>query len=111
MADLREYENKDGYRIRATSRAYELYHRKQGFRPVEALQQEQKPEASGSCFSEMKVVDLKKYLTEQGIPFGAKAKREELAALAESAGNHAETGAGSEDMKEAPAANPGIEEA
>ncbi len=103
MADLRDYVNKDGYRIRATTRAYELYYRKQGFRPVEALQQEQKPEAAKLSFAKMNIVELKKYLTERGIPFEAKAKREELAAACEAADNRTVSGEKpEEDIKDNP---------
>lgn len=107
MADLREYENKDGYHIRATSKAYELYYRQQGFHPV-VNTTEQKSELAKVCFAEMKTTELKKYLTERGIPFGSRAKREKLEALAEAAGNHAMSSEKPEESEKDIEDEPGI---
>lgn len=94
MSNLIEYENKSGYRIRATRRAYDLYYRRQGFYPVgKPENQRDGTPPEKTLVSEMKAAELRKYLADRGISFDPKAKREELVELAE----QAEGGDGNED--------------
>lgn len=82
MSEIKQYEDKDGNRIRATSKAYEMYYRKIGFNPVGAANHGAEDVGTSSKFSTMKVADLRQYLKDEGIVFDPKAKREELEALA-----------------------------
>ncbi len=98
---LKKYENKDGYRIRATEKAYELYYKSQGFHPCSeseghstgrtaqgdnATDSTHEDNATDSTheagFNNMKVAALKAYLKEKGIKYDSKAGKEELVKLA-----------------------------
>lgn len=86
-AKLQVYEDKDGYRIRATEKAYDLYYRRQGFRPVSAEIAEAATQDAGdqgsTDFAKMTTAALKAYLADAGILFDSKAKKAELVKLAE----------------------------
>lgn len=101
--DLKTYRRSDGYTIKATPKAYNLFYKKQGF--VEVKESEQ-----GDDISTLGVKELKERLTAAGITFKKNAKKEELVALlqreeseAEEADQETETpdaedeGAGEED--------------
>lgn len=71
---LRTYRKPDGYTIKATPKAYNLFYKKQGFKEVT----EAEPEKD---LSELGVKELKERLTAAGITFKKNAKKEELVAL------------------------------
>ena len=72
--DLKTYRRSDGYTIKATPKAYNLFYKKQGF--VEVKESEQ-----GDDISTLGVKELKERLTAAGITFKKNAKKEELVAL------------------------------
>ena len=60
--DLKTYRRSDGYTIKATPKAYNLFYKKQGF--VEVKESEQ-----GDDISTLGVKELKERLTAAGITF------------------------------------------
>jgi len=72
--DLKTYRRSDGYTIKATPKAYNLFYKKQGF--VEVKESEQ-----GDDISTLGVKELKERLSAAGITFKKNAKKEELVAL------------------------------
>ena len=88
MSNLNTYENQEGYCIRATSRAYELYYRKLGFKQI-----------NQSGKKELTLAEIKKLLKDKGITFDPKAKREELMGLLDSQPGTADTGGNDAQMQ------------
>lgn len=91
---LHTYANKDGYRIRATKKAYEMYYKSQGFYLCSEIEdhstggtdrEDATDSTSEAGFDAMKTADLKVYLEEKGIEYDSRARKEELVKLAEQA--------------------------
>lgn len=94
MSKMNTYENKDGYKIRATEKAYNLYYKKQGFKPVADKvvavvpeQTEGNPEevvpgeaesADSDEYKSWNVASLKEALNEAGIEYPKGATKAEL---------------------------------
>lgn len=53
MSKMNTYVNKDGYKIRATEKAHNLYYKKQGFKPVTDKVKPVVPEETGECAEEI----------------------------------------------------------
>lgn len=81
---LKRYRRPDGYTIKATPKAYNLFYKKQGF--VEVKEGEQVGDAST-----LSVKELKERLTAAGIEFKKNAKKEELVALLQGEAPETET--------------------
>lgn len=97
----KKYVDKDGYEIMATEKAYNMMYKAMGFLPKEEPSNENTDsgEKTGSGESEksLTVKELRELLTDAGVAFNPKAKREELlnlwaAHLAERANNSNESG-------------------
>lgn len=82
--NLKKYRRPDGYTIKATPKAYNLFYKKQGFKEVT----EAEPEKD---LSELGVKELKERLTAAGITFKKNAKKEELVALLQGEAPKSET--------------------
>lgn len=87
MNSLNTYRNKDGYVIKATRKAYNLFYKKQGFVPVT---EQNADESKALPKREPTVAELKAQLTAAGIEFPDKAKRSDLVKLLEGADSEAE---------------------
>lgn len=81
---LKTYRRPDGYTIKATPKAYNLFYKKQGFVEV-------KEEPRGEDVSTLSVKELKERLTVAGIDFKKNAKKEELVALLQGEAPETET--------------------
>lgn len=81
---LKTYKRPDGYTIKATPKAYNLFYKKQGFKEVTEAEQEKD-------LSELGVKELKERLTAAGITFKKNAKKEELVALLQGEAPETET--------------------
>lgn len=97
MSVIKQYVNKDGYRIRATEKVYNLYYKKQGFKPVadkpaESPARKNAEVASpnvpdqdvqeGADITVMNNDELKAFLIERGVTVKAKDTRKHLLELA-----------------------------
>lgn len=71
---VKTYVKPDGYTIKATPKAYNLFYKKQGFKEMTENNQEKD-------ISELGVKELKECLTVAGIAFKKNARKEELVAL------------------------------
>ena len=80
---LKTYRRPDGYTIKATPKAYNLFYKKQGF--VEVKESEQVDD-----ISTLGVKELKERLSAAGIAFKKNAKKEELVALLQGEESEAE---------------------
>lgn len=99
MSKMNTYVNKDGYKIRATEKAYNLYYKKQGFEPVAdksvsvaSEQTEGNPEevvsegeesgedepVNSEEYKSWSVATLKEALNEAGIEYPKNATKAEL---------------------------------
>lgn len=81
---LKTYRKPDGYTIKATPKAYNLFYEKQGFKEVTEAELEKD-------LSELGVKELKERLIAAGIDFKKNAKKEDLVALLQGEAPETET--------------------
>ncbi len=81
---LKTYRRPDGYTIKATPKAYNLFYKKQGFQEVNENEEEKNlpdTDEKEKDFSKLTVNELKEFLTVKGISFDKNAKKEQLLKL------------------------------